>query len=113
MPVVAWSHGMGILIALAAAPLMGVTLLAPEDFLLGIAAGLSGAIGVAILYRGLASGLAAVVSPVAALAGATLPVLFAVIAGERPDMLTWLGEGLTFPAIIFLSYEKGERRTQS
>ncbi len=110
IPVVAWSHGIGILVALIAAPLIGSASLTAGDLVWGIAAGLSGAIGVGILYRGLASGLAAVVSPVAALTGATLPVLFAFLAGERPELMTWIGVALALPAILFLSFEKGEMK---
>jgi len=77
--VVFWSQGIGFLVALIAAPLMGSASVMMGDILWGIAAGLAGAAGVGFLYRGLASGLAAVVSPVAALTGATLPVIFAVL----------------------------------
>jgi drug/metabolite transporter (DMT)-like permease len=108
--VVAWSHGMGIIVALIAAPLIGSTSVTIWDLLWGIAAGLCGAIGVAVLYKGLASGLAAVVSPIAALTGATIPVLFAVMTGERPELLTWIGVALALPAILFLSSEKGEKK---
>lgn len=108
--VVAWSHAMGILVALIAAPLIGSSSVTAGDIFWGIAAGLSGAIGVGILYRGLATGLAAVVSPIAALTGATLPVLFAVLTGERPELLTWAGIALALPAILLLSSEKREKR---
>ncbi len=67
--VVFWSQGIGFLVALIVSPLMGSTSVSVGDILWGIGAGLSGAAGVGILYRGLASGLAAVVSPVAALTG--------------------------------------------
>ncbi len=108
--VVAWAHAVGIPVALIAAPLIGSSSVTMGDLLWGIAAGLSGAIGIGILYRGLASGLAAVVSPVAALTGATLPVFFAIITGERPEILTWLGVGLALPAILFLSIEKQNKK---
>ena len=108
--VVFWSQGIGILVALIAAPLLGSTSVTVRDLIWGIGAGLAGAAGVGILYRGLASGLAVVVSPVAALTGATLPVLFAVLAGERPEILTWLGVALALPAILFLSSEQGEKK---
>lgn len=108
--VVSWSQGIGLLVALFAAPLLGSVSVTVSDLLWGIGAGLAGAAGVGILYRGLASGLAAVVSPVAALTGATLPVLFAVLAGERPEMLTWIGVSLVLPAIFFLSSEQGEKK---
>lgn len=108
--VVFWSQGVGLLLALFAAPILGSSSVTLGDILWGVCAGLAGAAGVGILYRGLASGLASVVSPVAALTGATLPVLFAVLAGERPEMLTWLGVSLVLPAILFLSSEQEEKK---
>jgi len=108
--VVFWSQGIGLLVALIASPLMGSAAISIGDILWGIGAGLSGAAGVGILYRGLASGLAAVVSPVAALAGATIPVIFAVLSGERPEIVTWIGVSLILPAILLLSTEQGEKK---
>lgn len=108
--VVAWSQGIGLLVALIAAPLLGAEKIIPSDLFWGIAAGLSGAAGVGILYRGLATGLASVVSPLAALTGAVLPVFFGFITGERPDMITWTGVSLAIPAILLLSTEKSEGR---
>jgi len=108
--VVFWSQGIGFFFALLSIPLLGPVSVTVYDVLWGTAAGLSGAVGVGILYRGLASGLASVVSPVAALTGAALPVLFAVLAGERPEMLTWIGIFLILPAIILLSFEKGDKK---
>jgi drug/metabolite transporter (DMT)-like permease len=108
--VVFWSQGIGFLVALIAAPLLGSDSVMLGDILWGIAAGLAGAAGVGLLYRGLASGLAAVVSPVAALTGATLPVIFAVFTGERPEIMTWIGASLVLPAILLLSSEQGEKK---
>jgi len=108
--VVIWSQGIGILVALIAVPLLGSTTVSSGDIFWGAGAGLAGAAGVGLLYRGLASGLAAVVSPVAALTGATLPVLFAVLTGERPEILTWIGISLILPAIFLLSSEQGEKK---
>ncbi|WP_168203487.1 DMT family transporter [Oceanispirochaeta crateris] len=108
--VVAWSQGVGLLTALLAAPLMGTSFVEASDIFWGIAAGLVGASGVGILYRGLATGLASVVSPMAALTGAVLPVFFGLITGERPNLLTWCGISLALPAIILLSAEKEEKK---
>lgn len=108
--VVLWSQGIGFLISLIAAPLLGSSSVSVGDILWGISAGLAGAAGVGVLYRGLAFGLAAVVSPVAALTGSIIPVIFAVFAGERPELMTWIGVSLILPAIFFLSSEKGEKK---
>jgi len=108
--VVSWSQVFGLLVVLIASPLLGTVSLTARDILWGIGAGLSGAAGVGFLYNGLASGLASVVSPVASLTGAALPVIFAVLSGERPEMLTWTGVALALPAIFLLSAEKGEKK---
>lgn len=109
--VVAWSQSLGFLVALFAAPLLGAAAVAPSDLAWGAAAGICGAAGVGLLYRGLATGLASIVSPVAALTGAALPVLFGVLVrGERPPAMTWTGVLLALPAILLLSSEKGEQR---
>ncbi|HEY9595348.1 MAG TPA: EamA family transporter, partial [Spirochaetia bacterium] len=44
----------------------------------------------------------AVVSPVAAVVGTIIPVLLGVFAGDRPDVLAWVGIGLAVPAIALL-----------
>jgi drug/metabolite transporter (DMT)-like permease len=108
--VVAWSQGIGLLVALVFIPFLGKTEVQMSDLLWGIGAGLAGASGVGVLYRGLATGLASVVSPVAALTGAALPIFFGLLTGERPDILTWAGVALALPAILLLSSESGEKR---
>lgn len=106
--VVAWSQAIGIPIALLALPLLGVTPPTLDAWLWGAAAGLCGAAGLGFLYQGLATGLAAVVSPSAALVGAALPVFFGVLIGERPEMLTWIGVAVALPAILLLTIERGD-----
>lgn len=108
--VVAWSQGMGLLTVLITAPLMGAVSVPATDLLWGMAAGVAGAIGVGILYFGLANGLASIISPVAAVTGAAVPVVFGIIMGERPTTLTWVGIILALAAIILLSQEKSEKR---
>jgi len=108
--VVAWSHGSGLLLALLSIPILGTASVGDSDILWGIAAGLAGASGVGILYNGLATGLASVVSPTAALTGAALPVLFGVLTGERPTILAWTGVLMALPAILLLSLERGDKR---
>lgn len=108
LTVVAWSQGVGLLTALIAAPLLGAISVPFSDILWGIAAGISGAAGVGFLYRGLASGLASIVSPVAALTGAAIPVFFGLLIGEKPTLMTWGGVILAIPAILLLTLEKEE-----
>ena len=106
---VAWSQAAGLLTVLIAAPLMGALKVGPADILWGMTAGVSGALGVLFLFKGLSSGIASIISPIAALSGAVLPVIFGLIIGERPPALTWTGVFLSLPAILFLSWERGEK----
>jgi drug/metabolite transporter (DMT)-like permease len=70
------------------------------DYLLGALAGASGAIGLVFLFAGLGRGRAASVAPVAAAVAAVLPVAVAVVEGERPSLLAWLGVAVAVPAIV-------------
>ena len=111
--VVAWSQAVGIIVALVAAPLLGPSTITWNSWLWGAAAGLSGAAGLGFLYQGLATGLAAVVSPAAAVTGTVLPVVFGYLVGERPEPLIWAGVFLAFPAILLLSMERGDGRGEA
>jgi drug/metabolite transporter (DMT)-like permease len=55
--------------------LRGESLPGPASIAWALAAGVAGALGIAALYRGLASGSASLVAPTAAVVGAALPVL--------------------------------------
>ena len=105
---VAWAQGAGLITVLIAAPLIGAEAVAKTDLLWGIIGGISGAAGVLVLFHGLSTGIASIVSPVAALSGAAFPVLFGFLTGERPPLLTWTGVALSLPAILLLSWEKGD-----
>lgn len=106
---VAWSQAAGLLTILIAAPLIGASSVGPSDILWGMAGGIGGALGVLFLFRGLSTGIASIVSPIAAITGAALPVLFGFLIGERPPLLTWCGIALSLPAILLLSWEKGDK----
>lgn len=70
------------------------------DYLMGALAGASGAVGLVFLFAGLGRGRAASVAPVAAALAAVLPVVVAVVEGERPSTLAWLGVVVAVPAIV-------------
>ncbi len=106
---VAWAQGAGLITVMIAAPLMGASDVGITDIFWGMAGGVSGALGVVFLFRGLSTGIASIVSPVAALSGAVLPVIFGLLIGERPPLLTWSGVALSLPAILLLSWERGEK----
>ena len=84
------------------------------DYLIGFAAGVSGAIGLVMLFTGLARGRAATVAPISAALGAVVPVVVAVVAGDRPSPLAWAGVGIAIPAIALSAWtDEGEGKTRS
>jgi uncharacterized membrane protein len=74
------------------------------DYLLGAAAGMAGAVGLVSLFAGLGRGHAAAVAPTAAAVAAVLPVVVAVIEGERPSALAWAGVAVAVPAIVLSAW---------
>ncbi len=75
------------------------------DLLWGVSAGLTGGIGVALLYRGLAIGRMAVVAPTTAVCAVAIPVVASVLLGERPTPLAVLGILLGLGAIVLVSQQ--------
>ena len=100
--VVAGSHLVGIATTFVAAPIVGGAPTA-ADLGWGAAAGASGGLGILALYVGLSRSDVGVVSPIAAVGAAGWPVLFAVISGERPGGIVWLGVVLGVFAIWLVS----------
>lgn len=91
-------------------PLMAITALlvggdaSLADYGFGFAAGVSGVIGLISLFTGLARGSAAVVAPLSAAVGAMVPVAVAVLLGDRPAMLAWIGVAVAIPAIALSAW---------
>ena len=56
----------------------------------GMAAGVSGLIGLVAFYAALASGTMGVVSPIASL-GVVVPLTYGLVRGEQPTSLQWMG----------------------
>jgi uncharacterized membrane protein len=75
-----------------------------SDFAMGGLAGAVGAFGLTLLFMGLARGHAAAVAPASAVFGAILPVVVAVVLGERPTPLAWVGVALAVPSIVLCSW---------
>lgn len=75
-----------------------------SDYLLGAGAGIAGALGLVSLFAGLGRGRAAAVAPTAAAVAAVIPVMVAVIGGERPSLLAWVGVLVALPAIVLSAW---------
>jgi drug/metabolite transporter (DMT)-like permease len=105
----------GLVLLLLALPFLPGATVSQRDWIWGIVAGLSGGVGVALLYRALAVGTMAVVAPITAVCAAMLPVLFGFALGERFRLLTIVGIVLAFVAIVLVSQPRkaGEDGRQS
>jgi drug/metabolite transporter (DMT)-like permease len=75
---------------------------------IGAAAGLTGAGGLIVYLRGMAIGPMGVVSPLAALVGAVLPVTYGVWLGERLTAGNLLGVLLGLLAVVAVAYTPGQ-----
>src|SRR4051812_32356323 len=73
------------------------------DVAWGIAAGLTGGVGVALLYYGLAIGRVSVVAPVTAVCSIAIPVLVATGLGERPAPLAVAGIAVAVLSVGLIS----------
>ena len=81
----------GWALMLCALALRGEPLPDPRSAIWSAAAGISGALGIAALYRGLATGTAAEVAPTAAVIGAAFPVLLGTFLHGSPGVEKWIG----------------------
>ncbi len=83
--------------------LAGTALPATATLVWGAAGGVFGALGIAGLYHGFAHGDVTVVAPLSAVVGAVVPVIGALVLGERPSALGYLGIVLAVVAVALIS----------
>jgi drug/metabolite transporter (DMT)-like permease len=69
----------------------------------GVAGGLSGLIGVMVMYSLMAVAPMNVISPVTAVLAAIVPVVFGVLVGERPKVAAWFGIAVGLLAVTLVS----------
>ena len=78
----------------------------------GAMAGVTGLIGLAALYRGLAVGQMGIVAPLAAITTASLPVIFGIFLEGLPSTIQILGFLVAFTAIWLLSVAEKSQKVQ-
>ena len=90
-----------------------VALVAGDEFLgthatlAAVGAGISGAVGLGALYRGMAVGAIGVVAPISASAAA-IPVVVGIARGERPAAIQLVGIALALIGVVLVSWEHGQ-----
>jgi drug/metabolite transporter (DMT)-like permease len=105
IPVVISSQFSGMVLLALLLPILPGSSPSRTDLLWGVAAGLTGGGGVALLYRGLAIGRMAVVAPTTAVCAVVIPVVAAMLLGERPGGLAVLGIALGIGSIVLVSQQ--------
>jgi uncharacterized membrane protein len=103
--VVIVSQASGLLVLGFLLPLLSDALPSPRDLSWGLAAGVSGSTGVALLYRALAIGTMAIVAPTTAVCAVIIPVAAGILLGERPEAQTIAGIGVAIVAIVLVSQQ--------
>lgn len=106
IPVVALSQASGLVLLGLLLPVLPHASPSRPDLLWGAAAGLTGGIGVALLYRALAIGTMAVVAPTTAVCAVTIPVAAAFLLGERPVPVALAGIALGIVSIVLVSQQR-------
>lgn len=96
--VIVLSQTAGLVGVAIAAGLIGGDLVAGDIGWAGTA-GVSGAVGLVLLYRGLAVGTMSVVAPLSAIMAAVVPVSWGLITGERPSLVAMVGIPIALASI--------------
>ena len=97
--VVAVAHACGLAAMLALAVLTGEAIPPHADLWWGTGAGITGAFGIAALYKALAIGRMGVVAPVAAVITGVLPVLVGMRTEGLPDRIQLFGFALALVSV--------------
>ena len=105
LPVIVLSQFSGLVLLLLLLPVLPAATPLRTDLLWGVLAGLTGGVGVALLYRALAIGRMAVVAPTTAVCAVVVPVLVSITLGERPAPLAAVGILLGLGAIVLVSQQ--------
>jgi drug/metabolite transporter (DMT)-like permease len=111
--VVIVTQASGLIVLAMLLPVLPASTPAPRDLWWGLAAGITGSVGVALLYRALAIGTMAIVAPTTAVCAVIIPVIAGLLLGERPAAHTIAGIGIALVAIALVSQSKPDAAAPS
>lgn len=106
MAVVVVSQLSGMVVLAALLPLLPAAAPAVRDLVWGGVAGVAVGAGLALLYRALAIGRMAVVAPTTAVCAVAIPVMAAILLGERPGPRILVGIALAIASIVLVSQSR-------
>lgn len=96
------------MVMLGALAMIGGGHITPGAVMLGVLGGLSQALGIWWFYAAMAAGPISVVSPLAAVVDASVPVCIGRVLGERPGMLASAGIAVALAAVVLISWHTGD-----
>ena len=105
LAVVVLSQLSGLVLLALLMPLLPHASPSRADLIWGATAGLTGGVGVALLYHALAIGRMAVVAPTTAVCAVAIPVMVSVLLGERPAPAAFAGIVLGVGSIVLVSQQ--------
>jgi drug/metabolite transporter (DMT)-like permease len=108
--VTALSQTFGLLVLALGLILFPADAVTTADMLWGAGAGVGGVVGIGLLYRALAEGTMAVVSPITAATTAALPVVVDVATGGELTLIVAVGVALALLAIGAIARERSAAR---
>lgn len=108
--VMAWSQTIGLVALGAGLLLFPAEAVTSSDIVWGVLAGIGGGVGIGLLYRSLAEGTMAVVSPITAATTAALPVLVDLATGGQLSGWASLGVVVALVAIVTIARERSQQR---
>ena len=109
LAVVAGAHGIGLVALLLAALVVQPPLPPPEGILLGLAAGVAGALGLAALYRGMSLGSMGLVTALSGAGSLAIPLVVGALLGATVAPLQLVGVACAAAAAVAAS---GASRTE-
>ncbi len=105
IPIVFLSQASGLILLALLLPLLPPASPSRADLLWGAVAGITGGVGVALLYRALAIGKMAIVAPTTAVCAVAIPVIISFVLGERLVPLAMAGIVLGIVSIVLVSHQ--------
>ncbi len=101
--VVVVSQLVGLIVLVALLPILPRSSPARADMFWGAMAGVGGAAGILLLYRGLAIGRMSLVSPITAVIAALVPFCVGLALRERPSLFALTGVAAALVAVVLVS----------
>lgn len=99
------TQGAGLVLLLLGTPLMLDATVTAHDVTFGALAGLTGSVGVGLLYRGLAMGPMSVVAPITAVCAVVIPLIAGLMFGEQLTPAAAIGVALAIVAVVLLGQD--------